>query len=148
MQQNCPQPATATRLASRQWLLFIPYLFVQVSLKHAHWNFTSRKGNQWLQLQNAMLLARDEERTIRCWMTASEEESQLKASKPLGKLLPGWLRPYQKGKASEQCAQQIKRVAPSTASRSCRSQPPRVPCKRTLVRTHAVMCLWAPLLQK
>lgn len=85
-------------LASRQWLLFIPYLLVQAFVKHTHKNFTSMEGNQRLQLQSAVLLARDEEHAIRCWMTASKEESQLKASKALGKLLPGWLRPHERVK--------------------------------------------------
>lgn len=82
--------------ASRQQLLFIPYLLVQAFVKHTHKIFTSTEGNQWLQLQSAALLARDEEYTIQCWMTASKEESQLKASKALEKLLPGWLRPRER----------------------------------------------------
>lgn len=82
--------------ASRQQLLFIPYLPVQAFVKHTHKIFTSTEGNQWLQLQSAALLARDEEHTIQCWMTASKEESQLKVSKALGKLLPGWLRPHER----------------------------------------------------
>lgn len=82
--------------ASRQWLLFISYLLVQAFVKHTHKIFTSMEGNQWLQLQSAVLPARDEEHTIRCWMTASKEESQLKASKALGKLLPGWLCPHER----------------------------------------------------
>lgn len=131
--------------ASRQWLLFIPYLLVQAFVKHTHTIFTSMEGNQWLQTAKCCV-ASQRWRAHNAMLNDCQQGGVPALGLKSAWKAVAWLitSPW-KGKAPEQCAQQIRGRAPSSAGRSCRAEPAHVLCKCTLVRTHTAMHLRGPL---